>query len=319
MKKVLAITAIIVVILCAMTLGGSYYMLDFSLKSDPNRRDVDSAYNMLFMRMADMEPWVDSVRSNGLLRDTFVIMPSGERHHAIYMRGDSAKGRTAVIVHGYKDCCVKFLFLGRMYQRDLGFNILLPDLHGHGLSDGEDIQMGWKDRKDVRHWTEVAEKMFRDSTGASRVVVHGVSMGAATTMCLSGEEGLPKYVRCFVEDCGYSSVWDEFALQLKGLFSMPQFPLMYTSSALCEMRHGWSFGEASPVRQVAQCRRPMLLIHGDADTFVPFSMLAPLYNAKPAPKQKWVAKGSEHARAYLDYPDEYTMQVKGFTGKYMGD
>lgn len=318
MKKILTVTAAIIAIAGVMLLGASHYMLDFSLAPDPNRHNTDSAYTMLFARMSDMKPWMDSIKSNGLLRDTFVTMPSGERHHAIYMRSDSAKGRSAVVVHGYKDCCVKFLFLGRMYQRDLGFNILLPDLHGHGLSEGEDIQMGWKDRQDVRHWAEVAEEMFRDSTAPSKIVVHGVSMGAATTMCLAGEDNLPEYITCFVEDCGFSGVWDEFAMQLKELFYMPPFPLMYTTSALCQMKYGWTFGEASPVRQIAMCRRPMLFIHGDADTFVPFSMLATLYDAKPEPKQKWVAKGSEHARAYLDYPNEYTMQVKEFVDKYMG-
>lgn len=319
MRKATIITTITFAIICAIISGASYYMLGFSLNSDPNRRDMDSAYQQMFSKVPDMRQWVDSVKSNHLLRDTFVTMPSGERHHALYMRNDSAAGRTVIIVHGYKDCGAKFLYLGRMYQRDLGFNILLPDLHGHGLSDGDDIQMGWKDRLDVKHWTKVAERLFRDSSTTSTMVVHGVSMGAATTMCIAGESDLPGYIKCFIEDCGYSSVWNEFATQLREQFSLPAFPLMYTTSALCRQKYGWSFEEASPIKQVAKCLRPMLFIHGDADTFVPFSMLAPLYAAKPAPKRKWVAKGSEHASAYLDHPTEYTIQVRDFIKEYTED
>lgn len=250
------------------------------------------------------------------MADTFVVMPSGERHHAIYLRADSAKGRTAIVVHGYKDNCESFLDLGIMYHDSLGYNILLPDLHGHGLSYGEDIQMGWKDRLDVLHWTKVAEEMFRDSLYESRMVIHGVSMGAATTMCLSGEEGLPPYIRAFVEDCGYTSVWDEFSGQLREQFKLPDFPLMYTTSLLCKLKYGWSFGEASPIRQVAKCTRPMLFIHGDADTYVPYSMLRPLYEAKPQPKETWTAPGSRHAKAFYDRPDEYTAVVRSFLEKY---
>lgn len=309
MKKK-AILGLVILILIAIT-GGSVYMLDYSLSSDPNRKDMDSAYTALFKRIPDMRPWVDSMNARGTIKDTFLTMPTGERHHALYFRADSANGRTVVLVHGYKDCAVKFLYLGRMYHRDLKYNVVMPDLHGHGLSDGDDIQMGWKDRLDVKRWTEMAAETFADSLGKATVVVHGVSMGAATSMCLSGEE-LPEYVRCFIEDCGYTSAWDEFAMQLKEQFSLPAFPLMYSTSLLCKIVHGWSFGEASPVNQVARCRRPMLFIHGDRDTFVPFSMLRQLYDAKPGRKEMWITKGTEHAASYLDYPQEYTERVSRF-------
>lgn len=310
MKKKSIIIGLVTAVLTAIT-GGSVYMLDYSLSSDPNRKDMDSAYTALFKRIPDMRPWVDSMNARGTIRDTFLTMPTGERHHALYFRADSANGRTVVLVHGYKDCAVKFLYLGRMYHRDLKYNVVMPDLHGHGLSDGDDIQMGWKDRLDVKRWTEMAAETFADSLGKATVVVHGVSMGAATTMCLSGEE-LPEYVRCFIEDCGYTSAWDEFAMQLKEQFSLPAFPLMYSTSLLCKIVHGWSFGEASPVNQVARCQRPMLFIHGDRDTFVPFSMMRQLYDAKPGRKEMWITKGTEHAASYLDYPQEYTERVSRF-------
>lgn len=312
-RIVMAAAALAAIVVLALA-GGSFYMLGYSLDPDPNRADTDSAYTQLYSRMPDMRPWADSLRRCGLLRDTFVAMPGGERHHALWLRADSACGRTAVIVHGYKDCAVKFLYLGRMYHRDLGYNILLPDLHAHGLSDGGSIGMGWNDRFDVMRWAEVAERMFRVAGHESRVVVHGVSMGAATVMCMSGEP-LPDYIKCFVEDCGYTSVWDEFACQLREQFGLPPFPLMYTTSALCGAVNGWRFGEASPLAQVTRCRRPMLFIHGDADRFVPTEMVYSLYAAKPGPKRLWIGRGSTHAMSYADHPVEYTRVVADFVGR----
>lgn len=308
-------------LLLALTIGGAFYMLDYAIGYDHKpgdmRGDADSSYAELYRRLPDMKPWCDSVRARGLLRDTMVTMPGGERHHAIFMRADSACGRTAIVVHGYTDNCIKFLYLGRMYHRDLHFNILLPDLHAHGLSEGEEVQMGWKDRLDLKHWCAIADSLFAPASAAerSRIVVHGVSMGAATTMCLSGDS-IPDYIAAFVEDCGYTGVWDEFSGELRSQFSLPPFPLLYAASALCKLRYGWSFGEASPLRQVARCHRPMLMIHGDADTYVPFAMLQQLYRAKPIPKAKWVARGSAHAAAYLDHPAEYTSVVADFLRKY---
>lgn len=293
-KKCFGCVAGLVSVAIAVVMGASLYMLDYSLSNGGERRTSDAL------------PPVAG------LRDTFVVMPSGERHHALCMPNDSARGRTAIVVHGYKDCCGSLLYLGQMYHDSLGYNVLLPDLHGHGLSDGSDIQMGWKDRLDIRYWVDVAERMFADSIHGPSIVLHGVSMGAATVMCLSGEDNLPESVSCIVEDCGYTSAWDEFSVQMREQFSLPAFPLMYTTSVLCKVKYGWSFGECSPLRQVANCPLPMLFIHGSGDTFVPFSMVEALYAAKPQPKQLWVAAGSRHARSFHDYPSEYTKMVREF-------
>ena len=182
----------------------------------------------------------------------------------------------------------------------------MPELHACGESEGEAIQMGWKDRLDVLQWM----KTFQADT----MVVHGVSMGAATTMMLSGEQ-MPDGIKDlhFVEDCGYTSVWNEFAGQLKE--HLPAFPLMYSTSLLCKLRYGWSFGEASALEQVKRCHYPMLFIHGNTDTFVPSEMVYPLYEAKPGMKELWIAESAEHALSYKEHKAEYIAKIKDFVTK----
>ena len=74
-------------------------------------------------------------------------------------------------------------------------------------------------------------------------------MGAATTMMTAGED-TPDQVKCFVEDCGYASVWDIFSNELKLRFDLPEFPILYTASALSSVEAGYSFQEASALEQV---------------------------------------------------------------------
>lgn len=315
-KSIVYTVSALLLLVVAVVVGGSFYMLDYSLGATAGRGDERHALEGFVKRNPQLRAWADSLRDNKALRDTFITMPNGERQHAIFVRSPKAEGRTAVVVHGYTDRCYSMLNIASIYQRTLGYNIILPDLHAHGLSEGKDVQMGWNDRKDILHWTKVAERMFRCDGKTSQMVVHGVSMGAATTMCLSGDP-TPDFIRCFVEDCGYTSVWDEFHHELGKRFGLPDFPLMYTTSALCKLRYGWSFGEASALKQVAKCRKPMLFIHGSKDDFVPTSMVYPLYEAKPQPKQLWIAPGSIHARSYNDHPAEYTRQVVGFVDKYV--
>jgi len=95
-------------------------------------------------------------------------------------------------------------------------------------------------------------------------------------------------------------------------FGLPAFPLLYSTSQLCQWRYGWNFKEAAPIEQVKKCRYPMLFIHGDQDDFVPFKMVYPLHKAKSGKKDIWITKGTKHAASYRDYPKEYKLSVKNF-------
>ena len=115
MKKSLLSIVTVVVLLLVITIGTSFYMLSYALSPDGGKADVDSCYNQLFERYPDTKPWVDSLNRVGALRDTFVVMPTGERHHALYVHHGSPK--TAFIIHGWRDSAVKYLFLARLYAR----------------------------------------------------------------------------------------------------------------------------------------------------------------------------------------------------------
>ena len=294
--------------------GGSFYMLGYSLTPKDNKgKDIPGSYEYMHSKYPFITPWLDSLQTTGALRDTFIINRKGRQLHAMFASAAKPTDKTAVIVHGYTDNAIRMLMIGYLYNNDLNYNILLPDLQDNGLSEGPAIQMGWKDRLDVLNWMNIANDIFGKRT---QMVVHGISMGAATTMMVSGEAQQP-FVKCFVEDCGYTSVWDEFSFQLKDMFGLPEFPLMYTTSWLCNAKYGWNFQEASSLEQVKKCSLPMFFIHGDADTYVPTRMVYPLYEAKSEPKELWIVPSATHAMSYKDYPQEYTERVKKFVGKYI--
>ena len=316
MKRIVRAVVIAVLVATAVVVGGSLYLLRYSLRPDATMEAKDaSSYEYMYGEYPFLKPWVDSLKQRDALRDTVILGRDGERLHALYAWAPEPTDRTAVIVHGYTDNAVRMLMIGYLYNHDLGFNILLPDLYYHGESGGRAIRMGWRDRLDVLQWMEVANGIFG---GATRMVVHGISMGAATTMMVSGEDQQP-YVKCFVEDCGYTSVWDQFSKELKEQFSLPGFPLLDVASALCGLKYGWTFREASALNQVAKCDRPMLFIHGDADDYVPTWMVYPLYEAKPGEKELWVVPGAAHALSYRDNRVEYTRRVGEFVGEHIPD
>lgn len=189
-----------------------------------------------------------------------------------YMNEPSSH-KWAIVVHGYSGRASEMTKYVRSFYEQ-GYNVIAPDLRGHGNSEGDYVGMGWHDRKDVLIW--IQQILKKDPN--AEIALFGVSMGGATVMMTSGED-LPSNVKVIIEDCGYSTVIDEFTYQLKDLFHLPKFPVMNAANTVTKLRAGYNLEEASAVKQVAKSKTPMLFIHGDADTFVPFEMLDEVYNA----------------------------------------
>ena len=126
-------------------------------------------------------------------------------------------------------------------------------------------------------------------------------------------------VKCVIEDCGYSSVWDEFAGQLEEMFGLPTFPVLDAASLVTQARAGFGFKEASAVEQLKKTALPMLFIHGEDDAFVPYWMLDVVYNACASPdKEKLSVPGAAHGEASWEAPELYWATVEAFLAKHIG-
>lgn len=304
--KITHIVGILALILSAVLVGSGWYMLDYALLPDDIRQKDATSLDFLRKEYPGTVEWMDSMRQAGALRDTFIVGRSGRQLHALYAPCDSARA-TVVLVHGYTDNAVRMMMLGKVYHHDLRFNILLPDHEYHGQSQGIAVQMGWLDRINVERWTAIADSLWKVP-----IYLHGISMGAATVMMCSGDN-LPASVKGIIEDCGYTSVWDEFESEIHNQFGLPAHPIMDIASILCRWRYGWDFDEASALKQVHNSTKPMLFIHGSADTFVPTHMVYQLYAAKQSGyKHLWIAPGSAHAQSFKDYREQYIGEITDF-------
>ena len=314
MKKFIHIFTIGLVALSLNACVAGKFMSNYALKPTPHGvDDIERTRHKADSLMPGSTAWYDGLKAQGILKDSWITNDEGYKLHACYVpaaKPEEAKG-TAIVVHGYTDNHLVFLYLVRMYRDLLNYNVLFPDLQYHGYSEGDEVQMGWKDRLDMLKWIEVAHNEFKDDF----MVLHGVSMGAATVMMTSGEP-LPDYVKCFVEDCGYASVAIQFNNNRKESFGFIPKDVLNSASLVTKKNYGWGFWEASSVKQVAKCDRPMLFIHGDADDFVPFSHLQKNYDAKiNGYKEMWVAEGAVHANAFAKHPEEYKKHVADFLEK----
>lgn len=242
--------------------------------------------------------------------DWLMTSRDGLRLHALCVYA-GAGAPWAVLCHGYTGNCTDMAEYARRFY-EAGFSLLLPDARGHGASEGDYIGMGWPERRDVADWA----RRITAEYGAPDIVLMGVSMGAATVMMAAGEP-LPENVRAIVEDCGYTSAWDEFRYQMKRTFGLPPFPVLYTTDALLRRRAGFSMRQASAVEQVKRSRTPILFIHGGRDEFVPFAMLDMVYAAADCPKERYAEPDAGHGESKDVAPERYWSRVFGFLRCWM--
>ena len=307
----------VLLLAAAMTLSSCLagrYMANYALKPTPHGvDDIERTRHKADSLLPGSTAWYDGLKAQGILKDTTIVGYRDFKVHACYVPAlDPANAQgTAIVVHGYGDNHLVFLYLVRMYRDEFNYNVLFPDLQYHGYSEGDHAQMGWYDRLDVEKWIEVAHGIFQDDF----MVLHGVSMGGATVMMTSGDP-LPDYVRAFVEDCGYSSVFIQFNNNRKESFRFIPPDVLQSASVVTRNRYGWGFWEASSLKQLAKCDRPMLFIHGDADDFVPFDNLQKNFDAKiHGYKEMWAVPGALHANSFAKYPEEYKRRVHDFLEK----
>ena len=235
------------------------------------------------------------------------------RLRAVYLPAEKKTSKTIIVAHGYHGSSYNMASYIRMFYNQ-GYNVLSPDDRASGKSGGKFITFGWKDRLDYCQWIR---QVIRKNGNDSRIGLFGVSMGGATVMMVSGEK-LPEQVKAIVEDCGYSSVYDELGAQLTEQFGLPKEPILSTAALFASPFIGYNFTkEGSSVEQLKKNTRPMFLIHGDSDDFVPTSMLQKNYDAVKSTKEKWVVKNTRHANAYYTHPKEYVEKVGKFFGKYL--
>lgn len=243
--------------------------------------------------------------------DEYITSQDGLKLHSYHVKNQSSSNKWVITVHGYTSEGINMSSYAKKYY-DNGYNVLIPDLRSHGLSEGDYIGMGWDDRLDIISWINY---ILNEDPNAD-IVLHGISMGAATVLMTSGEE-IPSNVKLIIADCGYTSVWDEFAYQLDDLFSLPEFPILNVSSIISKIRAGYFLGEASSIEQVKKSKTPILYIHGDQDDFVPYYMMEELYNATSSEKEMLTIKGAEHAKASEVDPETYWTTVNNFINKYI--
>ncbi|MGF7048877.1 fermentation-respiration switch protein FrsA (DUF1100 family) [Paenibacillus sp. DS2015] len=309
MLTTLIIIAAVLIIVVAILFGASLFFYNVGILRSKKEFLVDDP-NLVKTEF----PWDSATSWMGLqpIETLHMISDDGLKLVGYFIPSPQPSNKIAILAHGYSSQGREMGEFAKLYQ-GMGYHVLMPDDRGHGQSEGKYIGFGWPDRKDYIQWIhEMIHRVGKDA----EVILHGVSMGGATVLMVSGEP-LPTQVKAIVSDCAYTSAKDILSYQLKSMYKLPAFPLIYMTSLVAKLRAGYWFGEASAIKQVSQTTLPILFVHGDEDKFVPFEMVHQLYEVAGGEKDLLIVEHAQHGNAYYVNKEVYGGKLVEFFNRYV--
>jgi alpha-beta hydrolase superfamily lysophospholipase len=261
--------------------------------------------------------------------EVWLAAKDGAKLHGCYLR---AKGkRRGVILFGLEfgsTCWSCWHYVEHLVEA--GFDVLAVEPRCQGdsaaLPGYEPLQ--WVSTVEIED-AQTALQYLKDRSDADPrgVGLFGISKGAGAALVAAADD---PSVRCFVTD-GLFAHWTTL------LPYMRQWIKIYSNRyALQQLLPLWYYAliGAAAVRQVEQARgcrferldrrirklagRPLLMIHGECDTYIRPDMARALFDRAGAPKELWLVPGARHNQALQTAGVEYRDRVLRFFEQHLG-
>ena len=289
------IALIVIIVLAAALIGAGVAMASYTMGIKRQTLDEARAWQAAHYDLS----WYDALEK----RDYTVQSFDGYALHVQQLQNPACDGRYVIISHGYTDNRFGALKYAKLYL-DMGFNVIVYDLRGHGENEETFCTYSARERRDLAALIEDTRARYEDLRALG---LHGESLGAATSVAVLG--GRPK-VDFVVADCGFS----EIAGVLKGGMRSMKLPewLVNVASIGAKLRYGYSFTEMRPIDSLKDNETPILFIHGADDTFILPAHSEAMKAATKGYSELRLIDGAAHAMSVLTAPEAYAGYVASF-------
>lgn len=218
--------------------------------------------------------------------------------------------RTVIVCHGLAANKSNQLILARSFLPG-GYNVLIFDFRGHGESGGQLTSFGDLERRDVLG----AVKWVRENRAAEAQHIYGVgaSMGAAALIEAAAD---PSAEGQAIEAVAVYGTFDDLKLLARDIARERFFPpfdrlLSVVGLRMAAAQVGANLPEFSPGSDITKLwPRPVLIIHGEMDSIIPFDRGQRLYKLALQPRQRLWIPEADHNKIIHD--DDAARQVRDF-------
>lgn len=273
------------------------------------------AANLLTTPQRDFEPDQTPALLGLEYRD--VSFPARGEHMAIagwYIpppASTTSDPRAVIMVHG-RDASRTAAVTGNFTKlakalHDAGLAVLMIDLRGHGQSANARFSFGLRERNDV---LGAVDYLRQEGFQPGQIGVLGLSLGAAAGI---GAAAADPAIGALATDSAFADINTLISEQWDKASGLPR-PFLYAALAMARLMVGEDLTQARPVEEIGRIApRPLLLIHCQADDYIPVANLASLAAAAPG-AETWVitAPACQHSEGYNVDPAAYAARVTDF-------
>jgi len=313
---------VVVVAALVLAFGGTMLWYYFKIK----RR-----YLPYIVRIFEERPLFIVPRGEPLedAEDVRLSTPDGLTLRGCYLR-TTAQRRLGVILFGLEFgsnrwSCVPYT----NFLRDAGFDIFSFEPRSQGDSDCQPNYepFQWVTEFEVRDFqTALAYLKARPDADPSGIGFFGISKGGSAGVMAAAGESL---VRCFVTDgifathttmLPYMRRWGSIYIDRFWIHRILPNWMYGVFARACLRRIREERGLRFPHLEHALPRlapRPLLMIHGAADTYIKPEMAKALFDLAGEPRELWLVEGAKHNQALHLANGEYQRRVLAFFQQHL--
>ncbi len=210
---------------------------------------------------------------------------------------------------------------------EAGYDLFSFDFRGHGESSN---LPGYQPRQWPTHYEvndmlgaiAFVEDWLEQRGRPAEVGLFGISRGAGAAILAAQHQSI---VRAILSDGAFSSDttleylmkrWAYIFAKVRFVYENhpPQFWrfLRWLLFRECRRKLGCTFPSVRKALMRSPAGRPILLIHGQRDSYIPVEQSKLLYALAPEPKELWVVPGAKHNQSTVVRPEEYANRTVRF-------
>ena len=230
-------------------------------------------------------------------RKDFSLERNGISISGELINNPNAKDKVAIILHGHtanRYASLKYAYM--FYRRN--YHVVIYDERHFGRSAGDFCTLGQEEEMDLVMVYEYTGKMFP----GCRIVLHGESMGAATSL-YSLKDIAPDAV---VADCPFCDSQHLFGEFIQKNLHIPPVLILPVIKVLAKLKYNYLFRDVSPIESVRNSDVPICFMHGKEDKLINCDHSVQMYQVcRNSLSQLNLFEKADHARSVFVDKEHY--------------
>jgi uncharacterized protein len=200
--------------------------------------------------------------------DEIFIKTKNLKQIQVFLTTNQSDKPLIVLLHGWANTSDKFYPLAKELIKK-NWQLLFVNARNHGRSDPDSYSTMVKFIEDL----DSVLRFVRDKFSGIKIILIGHSLGAATSIYVSGRN---PQIKTLVSVSSFTDLGNTMARSFLKKH-MPQWIIKYILKYI-EKEVGLSIDELSPINNISKVLQPILLLHGTNDKIVPVEECNQLYN-----------------------------------------